>query len=57
MTMRVHTARWPRAMATCLPLRDHVAIVVVGDKSQIQSGLAALHEGPIVERDMWGRNK
>jgi predicted Zn-dependent peptidase len=36
---------------------DHIAIVVVGDKNQIASGLAALHEGPIVERDMWGRSK
>ena len=36
---------------------DHFAIVVVGDRSQIQAGLAALHEGPIVDRDMWGRSK
>ena len=35
----------------------HLAIVVVGDKSQIESGLAALHEGPIAERDLWGRSK
>jgi len=35
---------------------DHLAIVVVGDRSQIEPGLAALHEGPVVGRDMWGRS-
>jgi len=34
---------------------DHFAIVVVGDRSQIASGLEALHEGPIVLRDLWGQ--
>ncbi|HVO35089.1 MAG TPA: pitrilysin family protein [Gemmatimonadales bacterium] len=34
---------------------DHLAIVVVGDRSRIASGLDALHEGPIVLRDLWGQ--
>jgi predicted Zn-dependent peptidase len=34
---------------------DHFAIVVVGDRSKIEAGLLALHEGPIVYRDMWGQ--
>ena len=34
---------------------DHFAIVVVGDRSQIASGLEALHEAPIVLRDLWGQ--
>ncbi len=34
---------------------DHFAIVVVGDRTQIASGLEALHEGPIVLRDLWGQ--
>jgi zinc protease len=35
---------------------DHFAIVVVGDRSKIEAGLQALHEGPIAYRDMWGQN-
>ena len=34
---------------------DHLAIVVVGDRSQIAPGLEALHEGAIVLRDLWGQ--
>jgi predicted Zn-dependent peptidase len=34
---------------------DHFAIVVVGDRSKIEAGLQALHEGPIAYRDMWGQ--
>ena len=34
---------------------DHFDIVVVGDKSQIEAGLKALNEGPIVYRDVWGQ--
>lgn len=33
---------------------DHFDIVIVGDRSQIEAGIAALHEGPIVVRDLWG---
>jgi len=33
---------------------DHFDIVVVGDKGQIEAGIRALNEGPIVYRDMWG---
>jgi zinc protease len=33
---------------------DHLSIVVVGDRAQIESGLRALNEGPIVYRTMWG---
>ncbi len=33
---------------------DHLDIVVVGDKSQIEAGIKALNEGPIVYRDLWG---
>lgn len=33
---------------------DHFAIVVVGDRSQIESGIQALKEGPIARRDLWG---
>jgi zinc protease len=33
---------------------DHFDIVVVGDKSQIEPGIRALNEGPIVYRDLWG---
>jgi len=29
--------------------------VVVGDKGQIEAGIKALNEGPIVYRDMWGQ--
>ena len=35
---------------------DHFAIVVVGDRSKIEAGLAALQEGPVVHRDMWGQS-
>jgi len=34
---------------------DHLAIVIVGDKTKIAAGLDALHEGPIVYRDLWGQ--
>jgi len=34
---------------------DHFDIVVVGDKSQIEAGIKALNEGPIVYRDLWGQ--
>ena len=34
---------------------DHFAIVVVGDRSQIEAGLRALNEGPISIRDLWGQ--
>jgi predicted Zn-dependent peptidase len=33
---------------------DHFDIVVVGDRSQIEAGIEALHEGPIALRDLWG---
>lgn len=33
---------------------DHLAIVVVGDRSQIEAGIRALNEGPISIRDLWG---
>lgn len=34
---------------------DHFAIVVVGDRSQIEAGIRALNEGPISLRDLWGQ--
>ncbi|HMH81737.1 MAG TPA: pitrilysin family protein [Gemmatimonadales bacterium] len=34
---------------------DHFDIVVVGDKSQIEAGIKALNEGPVVYRDLWGQ--
>jgi len=34
---------------------DHFDIVVVGDKTQIETGIRALNEGPIVYRDFWGQ--
>ena len=34
---------------------DHFDIVIVGDKSQIEAGIKALNEGPIVYRDLWGQ--
>jgi len=34
---------------------DHFDIVVVGDKAQIEAGIRALNEGPIVYRDVWGQ--
>jgi zinc protease len=33
---------------------DHLDIVVVGDRGQIEAGIKALGEGPIVYRDLWG---
>ena len=35
---------------------DHFDIVVVGDKAQIEAGIKALNEGPIVYRDVWGQD-
>jgi predicted Zn-dependent peptidase len=35
-------------------LDDHLAMVIVGDRSQIEEGLRALEEGPVVARDLWG---
>ena len=32
----------------------HFAIIVVGDKSQVEAGIRALNEGPISLRDLWG---
>lgn len=34
---------------------DHFDIVVVGDRNQIEAGIKALNEGPIVYRDVWGQ--
>ncbi len=34
---------------------DHFAILVVGDRSQIEAGIRALNEGPISVRDIWGQ--
>jgi len=34
---------------------DEFAIVVVGDRSQIEAGIRALNEGPISIRDLWGQ--
>jgi len=34
---------------------DRFDIVVVGDRSQIEAGIRALNEGPIVYRDLWGQ--
>lgn len=36
---------------------DRFDIVVVGDRSQIESGIKALNEGPIVYRDVWGQER
>jgi predicted Zn-dependent peptidase len=33
---------------------DHFAMVIVGDRSQIEGGLKALDEGRVVLRDLWG---
>ncbi len=33
---------------------DHFAVVVVGDRKQIEAGIAALKEGPTSMRDLWG---
>ena len=34
---------------------DHLAVVVVGDRGQIEAGIRALNEGPIAVRDLWGQ--
>jgi len=34
---------------------DRFDIVIVGDRSQIEAGIKALNEGPIVYRDLWGQ--
>lgn len=34
---------------------DKLDIVIVGDRGQIEAGIKALNEGPIVYRDLWGR--
>jgi zinc protease len=34
---------------------DHFDIVVVGDRSQIEAGIKALNEGPVMRRDLWGQ--
>ncbi|MEK7667861.1 MAG: pitrilysin family protein [Gemmatimonadota bacterium] len=34
---------------------DRFAVVVVGDRSQIEAGIRALNEGPISIRDLWGQ--
>ena len=34
---------------------DHLAVVVVGDRAQIEAGIRALNEGPIAIRDLWGQ--
>ena len=34
---------------------DRFAIVVVGDRAQIENGIKALNEGPIIYRTMWGQ--
>jgi len=34
---------------------DRFDIVVVGDKANIEAGIKALNEGPIVYRDVWGQ--
>jgi predicted Zn-dependent peptidase len=34
---------------------DHFAVVVVGDRSQIEAPIRALNEGPIELRDLWGQ--
>ncbi len=34
---------------------DHFAVVVVGDRSQIEAGIRALNEGPVSLRDLWGQ--
>jgi len=34
---------------------DKLDIVIVGDRSQIEAGIKALNEGPIVYRDLWGQ--
>jgi predicted Zn-dependent peptidase len=34
---------------------DQFAVVVVGDRSQIEAGIKALNEGPVELRDLWGQ--
>ncbi len=34
---------------------DHFAIVVVGDRKEIESGIRALNEGAVTFRDLWGQ--
>jgi len=34
---------------------DHLAVVIVGDRKAIEGGVAALGEGPVVLRDLWGK--
>ncbi len=34
---------------------DRFAVVVVGDRGQIEAGIRALNEGPIAVRDLWGQ--
>ena len=40
------------ARATIDP--DHFVVLIVGDRKAIEPGLAALHEGPVMSRDLWG---
>jgi len=35
---------------------DHFAIIVVGDRKEIESGIRALNEGPVAFRDLWGQD-
>ncbi|MGH7537827.1 MAG: M16 family metallopeptidase [Gemmatimonadales bacterium] len=50
---RVTAADVQRAARTYID-PDHFDILVVGDRSQIEAGIEALREGPIVLRDLWG---
>jgi predicted Zn-dependent peptidase len=34
---------------------DHFAVVVVGDRKEIESGIRALNEGDVAVRDIWGQ--
>ena len=34
---------------------DHFAVVVVGDRKEIEAGIRAIEEGPITYRDLWGQ--
>lgn len=34
---------------------DRFAVIVVGDRAAIEAGIRALGEGPVVYRDLWGR--
>ena len=33
---------------------EHFVMVVVGDRGQVEAGLKALNEGPVLRRDLWG---